>query len=847
MKKRLLSILACLALCLGLLPTAALAADDWKHTSHDDNWTALTEDLLEASYYTLMDGKYYLEEDIFTSEQLVINGVVTLCLDAKFYDYTGTDEAAILVKKGASLTVCCCQMDADYGIFPLGSLSNNNGKYGIWNQGTLIVADSNISGADGQAAIYNDKDASLTLSGMPFLNPYNSSRPYDICTYDAIFVKELGKNGMYSTIYIGYYGKPGVVVDGFTDESEVSYFSLTYPEGALTDYEDGKLICMAQSSLQYCGQPVQSQAYYKIENRLYDLGNGNTIPISTLISGTPEDYDLYWDEESKTLTFNSLETISNGFAFDTAMFLADCPTLTVELIGENKITTFSNAELSNKDVYAIYNSTGNVVIQTADGHEDSSLEIELGLSNSCDFDHMVAGIVSSGKVENHVNLSVTSQDSEYSAQNFAGIYCADFDNQGTFTANMTEEGSGITVIYCENSFSNTGNIALTANGNNVCGLNLNGAVSFENSKSIRMDLEAELSSQGIYCSTDQFFWNNETTGDIAIQVSGKGGSVGGVTTGPVAGMNLWTDTITLINSGSLSLTAVRKNASALTNITWPIGQSFDTIGLALNCRGGSVENSGVMTLTAQNGNSAGLDLISENKDVSIVSSGRLQASATTLGGDGIRAIGIYGEIKFIDDVQVKNLPLTLSGEADASAAAEEDVQVDPENLMAVCLVQSFDNGAPTSMDALQQISAGAGYLLPGTPVVLKQGDQDVYFNTIAGTDGQPTASMHLLKELTGTVSIGGSALVDSTLTAQITGLPSDATVSYQWQVSDSADGPFTNLMGETGTTLFLTNEHVGKYIRLVVTPTDGIYGGKLTAVTYSWVSYPQLLRSILLH
>ena len=98
--------------------------------------------------------------------------------------------------------------------------------------------------------------------------------------------------------------------------------------------------------------------------------------------------------------------------------------------------------------------------------------------------------------------------------------------------------------------------------------------------------------------------------------------------------------------------------------------------------------------------------------------------------------------------------------------------------------------------------------------------------------------MTVLPAISGTVTIGGSTLVGSTLTAQVTGLPSDATVSYQWQVSDSANGPFTNLVGENGTTLLLTNEHVGKYIRLVVTPTDGIYGGTLTAVTSSWVSYP---------
>lgn len=96
----------------------------------------------------------------------------------------------------------------------------------------------------------------------------------------------------------------------------------------------------------------------------------------------------------------------------------------------------------------------------------------------------------------------------------------------------------------------------------------------------------------------------------------------------------------------------------------------------------------------------------------------------------------------------------------------------------------------------------------------------------------------MLPAITDTTTIGGSVLVGSTLTAQITGLPSDATVSYQWKVSDSVTGPFTSLVGEASATLLLTSDHIGKYIRMVVTPINGIYGGTLITVTYSRVTYP---------
>ena len=168
------------------------------------------------------------------------------------------------------------------------------------------------------------KVQSLTLSGMPVFYP-DPSKPYD-----AIHVNSLGKSGEYPTVSLGFYGQPGVVADGFDDIYAAYNITLNYPEGAVLGYsqEEGALIYMEQSSLSYCGQNVQDKTYYKVENSEYELYPGLMIPVPSLAEGTQEDYDIFWDEESKMLTLNGLDAVADGFAFGKALFLADCETMT---------------------------------------------------------------------------------------------------------------------------------------------------------------------------------------------------------------------------------------------------------------------------------------------------------------------------------------------------------------------------------------------------------------------------------------------------------------------------------------------------------------------------------------
>lgn len=854
MRKRIVSLLCVLALCL--LQVTAFATDDWEHivNEHSD-WTALTSDELNDLEYTLPTGKYFLSGDDFggmpllmLSQSIVIpsGADVILCL-AETYCFPQGDIVPIMVEFGGTLTICDCSDDS----------SSLNGNYlgssesaaAIENHGILNIVSGTIGYAYTSPVIDNEAGATLNFSGTPVLTYANGNNINAITSAGTISASYGGIPYTGYTLLIEYTGATGgTVVTGVTDVNKALFkgpgnTDFTYDETSGTLSAGAPV---TYGSLIFAGsQTVGDGVYYNITSGTVTDPSMGPYYKAQLSEGSASDYDLLWDEAAKTLTLNDATITASVTSFNGAESLFSLPIgdFTVNLIGKNSITVYSHTEGIKRNAYSFESQNGNIMFQG-----DGSLAIIMlpGAATTGNID--ITGIIASGEVENQAELTISGSPGQLSWQgSISGISCGSFTNNGTVDIGLSNLFEGIGIRVNDGTFTNNGTLNVEFTGTSGCGILVNRGSKFHNSGSIQMDLQAALSSQGIYCNTNQFFWNNAAGGNITIQVSGNGGSVGGVSTGPVAGMNLWTETITLNNSGSLSLTAVRKEASKLTNITWPIGQYFDTIGLVINCDGGTVANTGTMNLTAQNGNAAGLNLISKNADVSIVSSGELWASATTSGGDGIRAVGLYGEIKFIDDAQVKKLSITLSGKADASAAAEEDAQVDPENLMAICMVQSFDNSAPASTDALQQISAGEGYLLPSTPVVLKQGKQNVYINTIAGAENKPAASVHLLKQITGTVTIEGNPLVGCELCANVTNLPDDLVdFTYQWQASDSANGMFEDITDADEQSYTLTSNEAGKYIRVVITPTDNVYGGTLTATTSGTVSYPSATYQILL-
>ena len=99
------------------------------------------------------------------------------------------------------------------------------------------------------------------------------------------------------------------------------------------------------------------------------------------------------------------------------------------------------------------------------------------------------------------------------------------------------------------------------------------------------------------------------------------------------------------------------------------------------------------------------------------------------------------------------------------------------------------------------------------------------------------------------VSVSGSAKVGSTLTAtaykgnSTTKVGASDSVSYQWQSSENkstTDSDFTDITGETNSTLTLSESLVGKYIRVKVTSTNSVVSTKKQTSYYGETSVDPL-------
>ena len=85
------------------------------------------------------------------------------------------------------------------------------------------------------------------------------------------------------------------------------------------------------------------------------------------------------------------------------------------------------------------------------------------------------------------------------------------------------------------------------------------------------------------------------------------------------------------------------------------------------------------------------------------------------------------------------------------------------------------------------------------------------------------------------INISGQRIVGETLTASI--LPVGATVTYQWTISSTAAGTYTNITGATQSTYTLANTTAGKYIKVKATGT-GNYTGTVTSAALGPILIP---------
>lgn len=857
MKKRVLSTLCALALCLTLLPVTAGAADQWEHNNHSD-WIELTSDKLNILNYTLTSGKYYLSGNDFSflslSQTITIPAGTTVILCLHAVNCVPTVGSAIKVEANAILTICDCSPNDN------ACLGGSIGSTGpaIENYGTLNIVSGNIGGIESitgdYLAVDNNEGATLNLGGSPALFKITSagtiSAAYDGRPYTGSYYSSFS-----FPLSIDYTGDPGNPVVTYVTENNYNLFLDINGNSFSYDAASGTLTAgtpVTYSSLTFAGSPVGDGVYYQINyGEVVDPDWETKYYAVELTKGDKNDYNLFWDEESKTLTLQDAKVISSVFGFQNSaesLFSLASGTLTVNLIGENEITVYSHSDGINRDAYAFESQDGGIVFQG-----DGSLAVTMlpGTEQTGGID--ITGIIAFETVENRADLTISGSPGSLTwSGDMTGVSCDSFTNSGTLDIEFSNLSNGVGIIVDGGTFTNSGTVDIQFTETDGVGIFLGQNTSrFHNSGSVTVDIPAADSAQGILRHGSQtengFIWTNAAKGQIIISVSNHGAATAAFGGGALAGLDLRSGGhIELNNDGSLKVTAESERPAPLSMADWPYWWYFDTVGLLLLADTCTLTNTGTMDLTALNGYTAGISVCADETSISIANSGTMDITTTTQGGENIRSVGIYAQLPFITDGQVKELPFTMQGDAiRISTSAADGFTVEDDKLMGICLVQTFEGNVPSDLNSLQQINA-EGMALPGEPVVIKV-DNDgtgktAFINTIgtAAADGTiiPVTDMTVLPLITGTVSIGGRALVGSTLTAQVSDLPSDATVSYQWQVSDSADGPFTNLAGQTDTTLLLTSDHAGKYIRLVVTPTDGIYGGTLTALTYSRVSYP---------
>lgn len=867
-----------------------------------DTLSSLNYTLEKGKYYLSSAERGMLPNQFLMynmTNPITVTGNVTLCFNNVSYTYTGNEKAAIVVSENASLTICGCEKN---GNNYLGTIFSNSVPYTVSNSGTLYIASGGISSSveygaaiynagtctisggkvSGTAGggwqqpyktaygVYNAEGGSLTITGNPEISgqaPGERDEPtgpqIDVYTSDTINVHDLSSN--FEVINIGFYGEDGkTVVSGVTADT-AKLFTVTDPanskliynekNGSLT-FEKGEVI--DYGSLYFAGEPVVNQTKYKINY------TGDTTFSATLekVAADSEDYDLLWDESTMTLTLNSAEVKAScqhkSGVTDDALISLDCDeetTLTIKVIGENHLTAlnpFSGWNSGFEESRVIENRNGGINF-TGDG----SLTVEV-VADKYTYDEAsgfnvktMTAIFATGAVNNQVNLTVTGSDEDEICSSMTGVDCSNFTNSGTFKAEISDANSACAVDA--DDFSNSGTMDIDLTGvKNGTGIMLTGGTSFTNSGKIDITIPGAKSAQGIGrysidgTSVDSgFSWTNAVNGEIIISVSGKSAATAALGGGALAGIDLRSDEdITFDNQGTITATVTSDAPASLSETNWPSWQYFDTLGVLLACGECDLTNSGTMTLKALNGYTAGISVAgSDDNSISITNSGNLDITTTTKGGDNIRSVGIYAEIPNISGTEAKNLPFdTTNGIVSISTTEADGSTVSDENLMAICLVQTFNSTtAPSNLEDFQQIT-GDGMAISGEPVVYTCGTSVI--NTI-GTkteDGTitPVTDMVVVPAITGTVTIQGSLQVGSTLAAQVAGLPAGVQVAYQWQEADSAEGPFTDIKGAVGQTYITTSDNVGKYLRVVVTPMGDVYGGELTAVTSGTISRPSI-------
>lgn len=135
MKKRILGILLCICMVVGLVPAMGMAA-----ALDRTDWNVLT-----ASDTSLSAGKYYLTSDVTITGTIQITGTVTLDLNGCELKMTGSG-SVVSVNAGADFTLCDLSADQT-GALVGGSNTGHGGV--VYNSGVFTMESGIITGGTG--------------------------------------------------------------------------------------------------------------------------------------------------------------------------------------------------------------------------------------------------------------------------------------------------------------------------------------------------------------------------------------------------------------------------------------------------------------------------------------------------------------------------------------------------------------------------------------------------------------------------------------------------------------------------------------------------------------------------
>ena len=166
--KKCLSIMLTMCMVMSLFAgtTVTASAAEGAHDHHDHSgWTPLT-----ASGGYPKSGNYYLSDDLTLSSNLIINNQnVTLCLNGHVLTGKSNDYSVIQVKNGGTLTICDCQNTEHEGYID---------KDKLWKAGTDVpagctkcdltggvITGGNLGGYDKGGAVNIASGTTVTFTG----------------------------------------------------------------------------------------------------------------------------------------------------------------------------------------------------------------------------------------------------------------------------------------------------------------------------------------------------------------------------------------------------------------------------------------------------------------------------------------------------------------------------------------------------------------------------------------------------------------------------------------------------------------------------------------------------------